>query len=260
MTATRRHTLADRVIEQLDRGLRTVFGTVAAERESPAARVPAAGQAPPGACSPREPEETESRADADVSAPGSGSAQASDATPEPLHLPEPLDPEAHGRAIALMRVNHAGEVAAQALYHGQSLTARDPSVRAALERAAREENDHLVWCRDRLAALGGRTSRLDPLWYAGSFAIGALAGLAGDRWSLGFLAETERQVVAHLEDHLARLPPGDRQSRAVLEQMREDEGRHATTAMAAGGGELPPPLRHLMRLTSRIMTRTAYWI
>lgn len=169
--------------------------------------------------------------------------------------------EAERRDVArLMRVNHAGEVCAQALYQGQALTARLPGVRDKLERAALEENDHLSWCARRTRELGGRTSLLNPLWYTGSFAIGALAGLAGDKWSLGFLAETENQVVRHLDGHLARLPEQDARSRAVLEQMREDEGRHATTAFDAGGAELPAPVKALMTLTSKAMTRTAYWL
>ena len=163
-------------------------------------------------------------------------------------------------AAGLMRVDHAGEVSAQGLYQGQAVTARRPEVRRAMEQAAREENDHLVWCRRRLEELGSRTSLLDPFWYAGSFAIGALAGLAGDRWSLGFVVETERQVVRHLEDHLRRLPPQDARSRAILEQMKEDELHHATTALHAGAAELPAPVKGLMRITSKVMTTTAYWI
>ncbi len=163
-------------------------------------------------------------------------------------------------AAGLMRVDHAGEVSAQGLYQGQAVTARRPEVRRAMEQAAREENDHLVWCRRRLEELGSRTSLLDPFWYAGSFAIGALAGLAGDRWSLGFVVETERQVVRHLEDHLRRLPPQDARSRAILEQMKEDELHHATTALHAGAAEFPAPVKGLMRITSKVMTTTAYWI
>lgn len=163
-------------------------------------------------------------------------------------------------AAALMRINHAGEVCAQALYQGQALTARDPASREALSQAAGEEVEHLAWTERRIAALGGHRSFLNPLWYAGSFAIGAAAGLAGDRWSLGFLAETERQVVKHLEGHLGRLPPGDAADRAVLEAMKRDEARHATTALTLGAAELPLPVRLGMRLASRVMTRTAYWI
>ena len=171
-----------------------------------------------------------------------------------------LDERERRRSAGLMRVNHAGEVAAQALYQGQSLVARDPATREAMTQAAREENDHLVWCRARLGELGAAPSRLDPLWYAGSLAIGAAAGLAGDRWSLGFVVETERQVVEHLDDHLSRLPDGDRRSRALLRRMQADEQRHATRARAAGGAALPPVVRRAMRAASKVMTRTAYWI
>ena len=171
-----------------------------------------------------------------------------------------LDDRERRHSAGLMRVNHTGEVAAQALYRGQSLAARDSVTRAAMEQAAREEGDHLVWCRTRLEELGSRPSRLDPLWYAGSLAIGAAAALAGDRWSLGFVVETERQVVEHLDDHLEQLPDGDHRSRALLRRMRADEQRHATRARAAGGVALPPIVRRAMRAASKVMTRTAYWI
>jgi ubiquinone biosynthesis monooxygenase Coq7 len=163
-------------------------------------------------------------------------------------------------AVRLMRVNHSGEVAAQALYEGQALTARESSVRRALRRAAREEEDHLVWCADRVRELGGTPSALNPLWYAGSYAIGALAGLAGDARSLGFIAETERQVVEHLDGHLERLPAADERSRAILEQMQADEAKHGEDAERAGGEPMPPLVRSFMRLTARVMTGTAYWI
>jgi len=168
------------------------------------------------------------------------------------------DQRAH--AAALMRVNHSGEICAQALYQGQALTARNPRAKAALERAAQEETEHLAWTERRIGELGGRKSLLNPAWYAGSFAFGALAGLLGDRWNLGFLAETERQVVKHLEGHLQRLPAADEKSRAVLEQMKEDEARHATSAITHGGGELPEAAKLGMRLSSKVMTETAYWI
>jgi ubiquinone biosynthesis monooxygenase Coq7 len=168
------------------------------------------------------------------------------------------DPAGRRHAAGLMRVNHAGEIAAQALYHGQALTARDPGVRAALLDAARDETDHLAWCEERVRELGSRVSVLSPLWYAGSFAIGALAGLAGDRTSLGFVAETERQVVEHLESHLRELPADDARSRRVVEQMQQDEARHGREASDAGGGPLPSLVRGLMRETARVMTRTAY--
>ncbi len=170
--------------------------------------------------------------------------------------------EGHERDLAgrLMRVNHTGEVCAQALYQGQALTARVPKVREKMEQAATEENDHLAWTRARIGELGGHTSYLNPFWYAGSFAVGALTGLVGDRWSLGFVAETERQVAEHLTDHLRRVPEKDEKSRAILDQMRDDERRHATVAIEAGARPLPGPINRLMQLMSKIMTRTAYWI
>ena len=163
-------------------------------------------------------------------------------------------------SAALMRVNHAGEVAAQALYHGQALTARSESTRTLLLNAAREEEDHLAWCEQRLSELDSGPSRLDPLWYAGSFAIGIVAGAFGDRASLGFVAETERQVERHLNEHLSRISADDVRSRAVLEAMRNDEVSHGSHARAAGAAELPAPIRELMRRTARVMTRTAYWL
>jgi 3-demethoxyubiquinol 3-hydroxylase len=178
---------------------------------------------------------------------------------ETISEPELSGPERE-LAAALMRVNHAGEICAQALYQGQALTARNSGARQALEQAAREETEHLAWTERRIDELGGRKSVLNPLWYAGSFAIGAAAGLLGDRWNLGFLAETERQVVAHLEGHLERLPAADRKSRAIVEQMRDDEARHATSASQQGGGELPRPARSAMRFSSKVMTGTAFWI
>ncbi len=160
----------------------------------------------------------------------------------------------------LMRINHTGEVCAQALYQGQALTARLPETRKRMERSAQEENDHLDWCASRLTDLGDRKSLLNPLFYAGSFAIGAAAGLAGDRWSLGFVVETERQVEDHLDEHLDQVPERDERTRAILEQMKADEIHHAQVAKAAGGAELPSPIRAAMRLTSRLMTRTVYWV
>ena len=171
-----------------------------------------------------------------------------------------LSPVERAHAAALMRVNHAGEICAQALYQGQALTARNPESKSALDRAAQEETEHLAWTGRRIEELGGRQSLLNPLFYAGSFAIGAAAGLLGDRWNLGFLAETERQVVAHLEGHLTRLPAGDEKSRAVVEQMKDDEARHATSAMEHGGAELPAPAKAAMRAASKVMTGTSYWI
>jgi ubiquinone biosynthesis monooxygenase Coq7 len=171
-----------------------------------------------------------------------------------------MTPAAREHAAALMRVNHVGEVCAQALYQGQALTSRTSEAQAALERAAHEETEHLAWTEQRLTELGGRKSFLNPMWYAGSFAIGAAAGLLGDRWNLVFLGETERQVVEHLQGHLRKLPPEDEKSRAIVGEMCLDESRHATTALQHGGAELPAPVRGLMRLASRVMTGTAYWI
>ncbi len=160
----------------------------------------------------------------------------------------------------LMRINHAGEVSAQGLYQGQALTAKLPQVREKMERAALEENDHLEWCERRARELGTHVSYLNPLWYLGSLSIGALAGLAGDKWSLGFVVETEHQVVKHLEEHEAQLTDSDQKTHAILRQMKEDEAHHADIATSAGGADFPAPIKGLMQLTSKIMTRTAYWI
>jgi len=158
----------------------------------------------------------------------------------------------------LMRINHTGEVCAQALYQGQALTARREEVRRSMERSAAEENDHLDWCEQRVEELGGRLSILNPFWYAGSFVLGAAAGLAGDKWSLGFVAETEKQVEGHLEDHLAQVPKSDCRTRTILEQMKEDEIRHGQTARAHGGAELPDPVKAAMKLASKLMTKSVY--
>jgi len=172
----------------------------------------------------------------------------------------PLSNEERRKSASLMRVNHAGEVAAQALYHGQALVSRSPSTRDMLLHAAREEADHLAWCETRLKELDSRPSLLNPLWYCGSFAIGALAAAAGDRTSLGFVVETERQVEGHINEHLTRLPAEDARSRAILNVMRTDEIGHGATAKAAGASELPAPVRVLMRNAARVMTTAAYWI
>jgi len=171
-----------------------------------------------------------------------------------------LTAEEHKQAAGLMRVNHAGEVSAQALYQGQALTAKLPQVRDAMEVAAREENDHLVWCQQRLDALSSHTSVLNPIWYAGSFTLGAIAGKIGDKWSLGFVAETEKQVVEHIDGHLKIISEQDRKSRAVLEQMKIDEAEHGTKALEAGGAMLPTPVVKLMGLMSKVMTRSSYWV
>jgi 3-demethoxyubiquinol 3-hydroxylase len=169
-----------------------------------------------------------------------------------------LSAEDRRESAALMRVNHAGEVAAQALYHAQALFARDPEVREFMLRAAREETDHLAWCEARLTELGARPSVLNPLWYAGSFGIGTIAALLGDKTSLGFVAETERQVEGHLKGHLDRLPGDDQRSRAIVAAMCEDEAGHGRQAQSAGAASLPGPVRELMRRTARVMTHTAY--
>ena len=164
------------------------------------------------------------------------------------------------RSAALMRVNHAGEVAAQALYAGHAIAARNAGIRASMLQAAAEESDHLYWCETRVRELGSHVSYLTPVWYAGSFAIGAVAGLSGDKWNLGFVMETERQVVEHLDKHLELLPEQDHKSRAVLQQMRRDEQQHASVARAAGAVELPRPLRIMMRCCAKVMTGSAYWL
>ena len=176
-------------------------------------------------------------------------------------LPEAdLSPAERENSAALMRVNHVGEVCAQALYQGQALTARDSTTRESLRQAAREEADHLAWSAERIEALGGRPSLLNPLWYAGSLALGIGAGLLGDRWNLAFLAETERQVEAHLGSHLDRLSPEDARTRAVVSAMREDEARHRDTAIALGAARLPPAASSLMRAMAKVMTTVAYRI
>ncbi len=172
----------------------------------------------------------------------------------------PLDAAATRHAAGLMRVNHAGEICAQALYSGQALTARNAAVQQAMQRAADEELDHLDWCAARLAELGSGPSKLAPLWYAGSFAIGLAAGALGDRWNLGFLAETEHQVEAHLVNHLGRLPAADEASRAIIEQMKKDEAGHAAMAERAGAAPLPTPVTRLMALTAGVMKFFAYRI
>ncbi|HEX5650890.1 MAG TPA: 2-polyprenyl-3-methyl-6-methoxy-1,4-benzoquinone monooxygenase [Steroidobacteraceae bacterium] len=210
----RRLSLSDRLIQEIDRGFRTVAAANVASRPFP-----------------------------------------DEGVPETL-----TDPAVRRHAAALMRVNHAGEIAAQALYHGQALTARNPALREHMLAAAREETDHLAWCERRVRELGSRTSLLAPFWYAGSFAIGAMAGLGGDRTSLGFVDETEKQVCAHLESHLDDLPAEDERSRRIVAQMKADEDRHASDARARGAALLPRAVRELMRRTARVMTGTAYRI
>lgn len=174
--------------------------------------------------------------------------------------PTELSADEKRHVAGLMRVNHAGEIAAQALYQGQALTARLPEVREQMQRAALEENDHLIWCAQRLKELDSHVSYLGGFWYAGSFMMGALAGAAGDKWSLGFVAETERQVIRHLDAHLSQLPPQDQKSQAILQQMKIDEKHHATTAIKAGGAPLPSLVKSLMKNVSKVMTKTAYYV
>jgi ubiquinone biosynthesis monooxygenase Coq7 len=171
-----------------------------------------------------------------------------------------MEEEQRKHAAGLMRVNHAGEVCAQALYAGQAATARSADVQSDMQQAANEEIDHLSWCKERLDELDSQPSLLDPLWYAGSFAIGAVAGLAGDGWSLGFLKETENQVEAHLEGHIDELPPEDARSRAILDQMKIDEAKHAQMAEDSGAYDLPEPVRQLMKMTAQVMKSVAYRI
>jgi len=189
-------------------------------------------------------------------------------TPETTARPLPgkqleessLSSDDQNKSMRLMRVNHSGEVSAQALYQGQALTAKLPEVRTAMEQAALEENDHLVWCQQRVNYFGGHTSILNPVWYAGSFAIGALAGKIGDKWSLGFVAETEAQVVKHLDEHLSLISEDDNKSRAILEQMKVDELHHGSIATKAGGAALPLPVKIAMGIMSKVMTKTSYWV
>ncbi len=190
------------------------------------------------------------------SAPSSEASTAESATANE----KPLTAGERQHIAGLMRINHAGEVAAQGLYHGQASVARQPAIRDSLLQSAREEGDHLAWCAERLHSLNSHTSYLNPAWYGGSFALGALVGLCGDKWSLGFVVETERQVEAHLDEHLALLPAHDVKSRAILEQIKQDEAHHAATAAHAGGEELPTIIKRAMTLCARLMTRSAYYV
>ena len=189
-------------------------------------------------------------------------ASAHAARPRPdASLEEPaLDDSSKRHAAALMRVNHVGEVCAQALYSGQALTSKNVQIVKALEHAAEEEIDHLAWCETRINELGGRKSLLNPLWYAGSFTLGAVAGALGDKWNLGFLAETENQVAAHLENHLQQLSDADIKTRTIVNQMQQDEAAHASEAYALGASELPAPIKLGMKIASKMMTKTAYYI
>lgn len=187
-------------------------------------------------------------------------AHASRARPDAATDETPLSDAQKQQAAALMRINHVGEVCAQALYSGQAFTSRNPQVVDALKHAAAEETDHLAWCESRINELGGRKSLLNPLWYAGSFALGAAAGVIGDKWNLGFLAETEQQVSAHLGSHLEKLSADDAKTRAIVAQMHADETAHALEAKRLGAAELPEPVKVGMKLASKIMTTTAYYI
>jgi len=171
-----------------------------------------------------------------------------------------MDEAEKKKAAALMRVNHSGEICAQALYQGQALTARDPVVQQKLQQAAQEETEHLAWTAKRVHELGGHLSLLNPFWYTGSLAIGAVAGLLGDKWNLGFLAETERQVGEHLQSHLDQLPNQDEKSRSIVSQMYNDEIGHASMAASLGGAELPQPVQLAMKLNGKVMTNTAFWV
>ena len=184
------------------------------------------------------------------------------ARPNPAEhiLDAELDDRQKAHAAGLMRVNHAGEVCAQALYQGHAAVARDKGIEAQIQRAADEEFDHLAWCEERIRELGEDVSKLSPFWYAGAFAIGAASGILGDRWSLGFIAETEKQVCAHLDSHLDALPAEDAKSRAIVEQMRDEEEEHGDNAIDAGAADLPAPVKRLMQITAKVMTKTAYWV
>ena len=250
----------DAFLTATDRALRALFAPARASRPMPTPKVapPAAGTSSAvtagGNASPVPDPTIPNAAGTGVLAP------LTPVSPETLDRRAAIADADRRTSAALMRVNHAGEIAAQALYHGQALVAQSPATRDLLLNAAREETDHLAWCETRLKELDSRPSLLNPLWYAGSFAIGAVTALLGDRASLGFVVETERQVEGHLDEHLKRLPPEDARSRAILETMRTDEIEHGMTAKAAGGNELPTPVRMLMRGTARVMTSTAYWI
>lgn len=236
----RQYSPLDRVIKGVDQALQTIFGNPPGTgRENPAVSAKPHSQA---------------QSKSDETGKQSLETETSDLKPGELN-----DQQRKHNA-ALMRINHCGEVCAQALYQGQALTARSPHIRESMQHASDEENDHLRWCRSRLEQLDSRVSYLNPIWYLGSFGIGAMAGLAGDKWSLGFVAETERQVVNHLDSHLQDLHTDDYKSLAVLTQMKIDEAEHATNAVNNGAAELPEAIKKLMGLSSKIMTRTAYWI
>jgi 3-demethoxyubiquinol 3-hydroxylase len=247
----------DSLITEFDRGLRSLSGVVRASRPSPAANLdvpPMRAKAGPAAAT----GDPAAAAGADAATLGAGDPETAENRAE--LPPGVLTVEEARHAAGLMRVNHVGEICAQALYQAQKLTARSETLRRGFERAAREEEDHLAWTAERLTQLDSRPSLLNPLWYTGALAIGLVAGRLGDKISLGFMAETERQVEQHLDGHLGSLPANDVVSRAIVERMRDDEAEHARAASAAGGVDLPLPVRSLMRAASRVMTRTAYYI
>ncbi len=186
--------------------------------------------------------------------------QAERPSPAEGHSESDLDQQQRKHVAGLMRVNHTGEVCAQALYQGQALTAKLPDVREDMKQAAQEEIDHLMWCEERLQQLDSHTSRLNPAWYGLSFALGAAAGAIGDKWSLGFVAATEERVCGHLRDHLKSLPTEDRKSRLILQQMLEDEQHHGDNALAAGGADFPRPVKDAMTAVSQVMTKSSYWL
>jgi ubiquinone biosynthesis monooxygenase Coq7 len=219
------YSVADQVIREFDIALRSVFGGANSHRSNPADQL--------------------------NKAKGNKQALTSEAV---------MSTQEQAHAAGLMRVNHVGEVCAQALYQAQKLVARDPQTKELLSRAASEEMDHMAWCEERLKELNSHPSFLNPIWYSASFAMGLLAGLSGDKWSLGFLAETEKQVEKHLESHLEKLPQADDRSRAIVEQMRQDEIEHGSAAIQAGGEALPQSIQTLMSQISRLMTTTAYKI
>jgi len=239
----------DSLITEFDRGLRSLSGVVRASRPSPAANLDLADVATAAASAATSYETNEA-----------STGPESDPAAKSVLPPGVLTPAEQRHAAGLMRVNHVGEICAQALYQAQKLTARSETLRRGFEHAAREEEDHLAWTAERLTQLESRPSLLNPLWYTGALAIGLVAGRLGDKISLGFMAETERQVEQHLDGHLGSLPENDLASRAIVAQMRDDEAAHAHAATAAGGVDLPLPVRSLMRAASKVMTQTAYYI
>ncbi len=245
----RQYSPIDQVIQGVDQAIQTIFGTpVGTGRADPAlaakprsTKVVSTGTEPLSAQSPPDNDENPPERDN---------------TASEIRLSD----QERKQSAALMRINHCGEVCAQALYQGQALTASDPKVRESMQQASDEENDHLLWCKSRLDDLDSRTSFLNPAWYIKSFAIGAIAGIIGDKWSLGFVAETERQVVKHLDKHLHQISVHDYKTHAVLTQMKTDEAEHATNAVNNGAAELPDFIKQIMKLSSKVMTKTTYWI